>query len=353
MTCHKQKIISLFNDLVYICYAENQPGSQFKLKEYNHLLKIISQYDGSIENPEIVEKLLIESGKKKPKSILTKIKEIFDTGTLQVVEEQKKNPLVKAVSELSKIYGFGPAKSKEIFSKYKISNLEDLKDFVNKHENKIDGKKIINEKQLIGLFYHNHLIQRIPFEEMKQYEEFLLIHLEKFNKKYSKNLKLSINGSYRRQCKDSGDIDVLITEQSDTISRKKFINYLYKIGFIKEILADGKNKFMGICKLSNSSVYRHIDIIETKYEQYPFGVLYFTGSGGFNTFMRSVALQKGFSMNEYEFSDKKTKIPITKEIIYEKIGKQNFDTEKDIFQFLELEYTEPKDRNTFTLSKLF
>ena len=69
--------------------------------------------------------------------------------------------------------------------------------------------------------------------------------------------------------------------------------------------------------------------------------------------MRSVALQKGFSLNEYEFTDKKTKQPISKEVIYEKLGKENFDTEKDIFQFLDIKYTEPKDRNTFTLSKLF
>lgn len=80
--------------------------------------------------------------------------------------------------------------------------------------------------------------------------------------------------------------------------------------------------------------------------------MYFTGSGGFNTYMRTVALQKGFSMNEYEFSDKKTKLPITKEIIHEKLGKENFDTEKDIFQFLDIEYTHPQNRNTFTLSKL-
>lgn len=352
MTCLKLKIISLFNDLIYICYAENKKGSQFKLKEYNHLIKTISQYSSAIQNAEIVEKLLIESGKKNPKSTMLKIKEIIDTGTLQIVEEQKKNPLVEAVRQLSKVFGFGPAKSTEIYTKYKINNLEELKDFVNKYENKINGKKIINDKQLIGLFYHDHLIQRIPLNEMKQYEEFLLIHLEKFNKKYSKDLKLSINGSYRRQCKDSGDIDVLMTEQSDIISRKKFINYLFKIGFIKEVLADGNNKFMGICKLSNSSVFRHIDIIETSYDQYPFGILYFTGSGGFNTYMRTVALQKGFSMNEYEFSDKKTKLPITKEIIHEKLGKENFDTEKDIFQFLDIEYTHPQNRNTFTLSKL-
>ena len=49
----------------------------------------------------------------------------------------------------------------------------------------MDGKKIINDKQLIGLFYHTNLIQRIPYEEMKQYEDFLLSHLKNLIK-YSK-----------------------------------------------------------------------------------------------------------------------------------------------------------------------
>lgn len=134
MTCFKSKILSLFNELIFICYTQNQQGCQFKLKEYNHVLKTISQYNGTIENSEVVEKLLIQSGKKNPKSTMAKIKEIFNTGTLQVVEEHKKDPLVMAVSQLSKVFGFGPAKSKEIYQKYKITSLEELKDFVNKHE---------------------------------------------------------------------------------------------------------------------------------------------------------------------------------------------------------------------------
>ena len=36
--------------------------------------------------------------------------------------------------------------------------------------------------------------------------------------KLSPDLKMSINGSYRRKCEDSGDIDVLITGPAEKIN---------------------------------------------------------------------------------------------------------------------------------------
>ena len=51
---------------------------------------------------------------------------------------------------------------------------------------------------------------------------------------------------------------------------------------------------MGIVKLENKgfNIARHMDIIDTEPEHYPFAVLYFTGSGGFNSMMRGVAYNK-------------------------------------------------------------
>lgn len=45
---------------------------------------------------------------------------------------------------------------------------------------------------------------------------------------------------------------------------------------------------------------RRMDILWVPFNQYPFGVLYFTGSGFFNIQMRRIALEKGFTLNEYE-----------------------------------------------------
>ena len=66
---------------------------------------------------------------------------------------------------------------------------------------------------------------------------------------------------------------------------------------------------------------RHLDIIETTPEEYPFAQFYFTGSGGFNVKMRKQALKLGYSLNEYSMTNKKTKTPV-KSLVLEKIEKK-------------------------------
>ena len=72
----------------------------------------------------------------------------------------------------------------------------------------------------------------------------------------------------------------------------------------------------------------------TKPQEYPFAIMYFTGSSEFNQRMRSEVLEKGLSLNEYSLKDAKTKQPV----------KHIFHTEKDIFDYLQYEYVEPWDR---------
>ena len=55
--------------------------------------------------------------------------------------------------------------------------------------------------------------------------------------------------------------------------------------------------------------------------------------------MRAIAL-KGYSMNEYCLSHKNTKIELNSDEIFNKI-KKSFELEKDIFDFLDMEYVKP------------
>jgi len=267
----------------------------------------------------------------------------LDTGVLSTAEVARQNPLVQAVSNLTQIYSVGNKKAISLYNDYGIITIKQLREKF--HED----QSILHNKQKIGLNYFDDLQERIPRAEMIEYEKVL------FNvaKKVDPTMQLSINGSYRREMDTSGDIDVLITSPTNPAdSRKKLIKELKKIGIIVETLASGAKKFMGVSKLTGYSKFRHIDIIDSSYESYAFGVLYFTGSGGFNAMMRGNALELGYSLNEYRLSHKKTKKPLTEEEIAEKIGKTMFETEQDIFQFLDMQYVEPKNRSNVTLSKV-
>ena len=132
--------------------------------------------------------------------------------------------------------------------------------------------------------------------------------------------------------KDSGDIDVLIKAKNKNIY-EEFINKLIEDKYIVETLAFGQKKYMGISTIDNK-YFRRIDIMFTKPEEYPFAILYFTGSGEFNVNMRNKLLELGYTINEYSVKHTDTKKKV----------KHKFLTEKDIFDYFNFEYIEPHKR---------
>ena len=72
----------------------------------------------------------------------------------------------------------------------------------------------------------------------------------------------------------------------------------------------------------------------TKPSEYPFAILYFTGSGEFNVRMREDALKQGYTMNEYSIKHSDSG----------EIVDKTFHTECEIFKFLGYEYLNPEDR---------
>ena len=149
--------------------------------------------------------------------------DIINTGTCQAYDKIKN---VKNESVFRDIYGVGIIKENEL-NMAGFKSIEDLKN----HNNKND---YLNNTQLIGLNYYDHLLKRIPREEIVKHESILKKMLEKVDPA----AELTIAGSYRRGCPDSGDIDVLIkSEKKQTYNL--FINKLKSIKYIIEDLAHG------------------------------------------------------------------------------------------------------------------
>ena len=118
---------------------------------------------------------------------------------------------------------------------------------------------------------------------------------------------------------------------------KGVVDRLTKTGLITDVISHGDTKFMGVCRLKEGKPYRRLDIRLLPSDQYYCGVLYFTGSDMFNKEMRSHALEKGFTLNEYtlrpvdEAQQPMEPLPVS--------------SEEDIFDYISYQYKEPKDRN--------
>lgn len=310
----------LFSDIMGQLYEiMMKQGEPFRAKAYQKAQETIMSYKDDIYNPDQL-KGLPGIGP----TIMEKLNEYVRTGTLQILEREKNNP----INILADIYGVGPKKAKELVESG-ITSIAQLR-------SKAD--EFLNDTQKVGLKYYEDILQRIPRSEIDEYNA-IFKKIFKSNKSVSAEDDESVYeivGSYRRGAQNSGDIDVIITSKNGEVF-KDFVDKLIKKGIILEVLSRGLSKCLVIAKIPSSSFARRVDFLYTSPEEYPFSVLYFTGSKIFNTVMRHQALTMDLTMNEHG--------------MYSMLGKKkgekvshSFKTEKDIFDYLNLVYKAPVER---------
>ena len=319
----KPIIIESFNILLDGYVAEN---NKFKALAYRKALKELEK----VKEIHSINDIQTLTGF--GKSLTSKVDEIIKTHHLKAAEEAQNSESTIAVKELMTVHGVGIQKARSLIE-MGIMNIDSLRTESEKNPS------LLHDQQKIGLKYYNDMKFRIPQDEMRKHFNFLQNEI----KKLSTTASLQVVGSFRRNSPDSGDIDVLITDYPDNPKLlPKFLDMLRKAKYLTEntTLSQGIVKFCGICKLLSASAdspVRRIDVLYTHPYEYPFALLYFTGSGDFNKEMRAYALQKGYSLNQKNIQHKDTAIIVD-------VEEHTFRNEKDIFDFLELQYIEPQDR---------
>jgi len=305
-----EKFIDMLEKLSKIMLSR---GEIHRARAYQKAQETIMSFPDTITDPK---QLKGKSGI--GSTIMEKMNEFVETGTLKILEREKENP----VNIFAEIYGVGPKKAKELVEKG-IRNIVELKEKLNE----------LNDIQRVGLKYYEDILMRIPRSEIVEYDK---IFSEVFSGIKNSDANLEIVGSYRRGAESSGDIDVIITSTESKVFQS-FVDKLIESKIIVEVLSRGPTKCLVITKLPSQTHARRVDFLFTSPEEYPFSVLYFTGSKIFNTVMRHQAQTMGYSMNEhgmYKMEGKKKG---------EKIG-HVFNSEKDIFDFLNMEFKEPVER---------
>jgi NAD-dependent DNA ligase len=302
--------IGLMEELADIMMKQGEP---FRARAYKKAQETIMTFTGDITTPE-----QLNGYPNIGPTIMEKLKEYQNTGTLKILERERTNP----ANILADIYGIGPKKAKELVAQG-ITSIEMLRANQDK----------LNDTQKVGLKYYEDILKRLPRAEIDNYAD---IFTNEFNKVATPDSHFEIVGSYRRGLESSGDIDVIITSNQPQVFTQ-FINELIAKKIIIEVLSRGPTKSLVITKIPSSNVFRRVDFLYTTPEEYPFSILYFTGSKMFNTVMRGHALKQGLTMNEhglYKMDNKKKG---------EKVS-HVFRNEQDIFDYLHLQYKTPKER---------
>lgn len=160
---------------------------------------------------------------------------------------------------------------------------------------------------------NTYVTRRISYNEAMNHVKYL--------EELYPNVKITYAGSLRREKDLIGDIDIIVSEE----------DYKVILGNLPKeysVISSGpyKTSFM-IDKVNNIQV----DIIGVSEEEFPFQLLYLTGSKEFNIRMRARAKSFGHKLNQTGIWMNDKRVP-------------GFTTEKHIFEFLRMEYVEPKDR---------
>jgi DNA polymerase/3'-5' exonuclease PolX len=312
-----EKIIKIFK-AIEKNHRQNGGDDVYRAKAYTKTLQGLKSFTKDSDLTEGNLSKISGLGK----GLKDKIRLIVETGTCPEYEKVLGNKGEITLKEVFQIiHGVGPgAANKLIKAGFKsIEELEKCED-IGEH---------LNDVQMKGLKYYEDVQKRIPFGEIRKLEEMFKDTLEEVDNR----AELTIAGSYRRRKDDSGDIDILLkATKKDTY--EKFIDLLKDKGYLVDDLARGSKKYMGMGKSDMSEFSRRIDIMYTRPQEYPFAVLYFTGSADFNVKMRNELLERGYTLNEYgvKFVDKEKKFS------------EKFKKEKDIFDYFGYDYVEPWNR---------
>lgn len=331
-------ILNEFNNLIYqINYILNNFDlsdkekfkNEYRLKSLTNSLNIIKKFNKSLKN----NNNLIELSKIRGigKGTIGRIKEINTTGKLSEIIINKNTQ--KYFNNLIKIYGIGPKFAFKLL-KQNIKSIDDLKQAIK--NNKI---KITNNIKL-GIKYYNKIQENNKRSIIKKHKLILKSTLNKVikdNNLSTRDLFIKLCGSYRRKSNYINDIDCLLVVNNLNNKNKNwlsiYVNELKKVNYIVDSLTNKqKEKYMGFVKNVNNTVIR-LDIQLIDYNRYPFALLYFTGNKYFNLFIRNKAKNQGYKLNEFGLYKN------NKQII------QNIKSEKDIFEFLNLKYLKPPNRN--------
>ncbi len=247
------------------------------------------------------------------KSTADKIRELLDTGKVAKLEglRQKHPPAIVA---LLKIQGLGPKAVGKLRAELGVASLDDLrkaladhkvqalKGFGQKSEEKLAAAlKKLDEQGSVG---------RTPVSVALPLANRILARLQEV----PGVTHASYCGSLRRFAETIGDVDILVASKTP----EPVMDALVGMSVVERVLVRGAGK---------TSIVTHrgtqVDLRVVQEEQLGAARLYFTGSKGHNIKLRTRALARGWTLNEYALSEiegGKIVARETEEQIYKALG---------------------------------
>ncbi len=254
------------------------------------------------------------------KSIAAVIEEYLETGQSSKLEELREG-LPRGVMELIELDGVGPKKAMRLYEELGINSIDEL-------EKAAKAGKIRRLKGF-GPKTEENILQSIE-EYRRRQERFLLgailpviDEIVAYMKGCDAVLRIEPAGSARRRKETVGDLDILVLSTRPEEVVERFVS----MPRVSRVISQGTTRSTVIIGAN-----LQVDLRVIPPESYGSALQYFTGSKAHNIKLRTIAVKKGYKLNEYGLFDRETGERIAGE------------TEESVYKALGLEWIEPELR---------
>jgi len=306
----------------------------FKVRAYTNAARAVETYAGDFMQMAREDRLQEIPGI--GASIAEKLTELVTKGELLFYEELKAG-FPPTLFELFELQGVGAKKIKAMYEKLSVNSLETLEAACkNGSVAALPGfgektaanilKSIEQRKKHEGIFRLGDVAH-----DAEQIEDDLREHPDV--------IQVAVAGSYRRRKEIVHDLDFIVSTKTPETVSEFFVTH----PLVESIQAQGPTKSSVRLK---TGVQADLRVVTN--EQYPFAIVYFTGSKEHNIVLRSRALQRGWTLNEYRLAPVESKIQNPKSSEAEGRRRQSkipvVLEEADLYRALKLDYIPPELR---------
>lgn len=312
------EIRTVLKELAELTVLDEQSPNSFRARAYDKALQSLETVSVELADMSLAElKALPGIGE----SIAHKIREHVDTGRIDKLEELRaKYP--REILLISRIPGVGPKTLERLRNELGIQSLADL-------VAAIDAQRV---RALPGLGAKTEEkikagIDRLGFKtEQRTPIAVAMAEAMRFAERLSAHPKVTgvvPCGSLRRQRETVGDIDLVV----GTESAEEVAEWILALPGIQRVIGSGlaKTSVIGASGLQ-------VDLRYVRPEDYGAAILYFTGSKAHNIRLRQLAMERGWTLNEYALTEESTGARVASR------------TEEEIYRALSLPFIPPPMR---------
>jgi DNA polymerase (family 10) len=302
---------------------ELQGENPFKCIAYHNAARAIEQLEGSL--PELISSGKLGETRAIGESIRDKIITLVNTGKLPYYDELRAK-FPAGVFDMLRVQGLGPKKVKALFEELGVDDLDKLKaacDADKVAKLKGFGAKT-QQKILEGISFLAQMGQRVRIDRALS----LAMSLTAGLRECPGIIRMEVCGSLRRRRETIKDIDILVSAKNAGPIMDRFVS----LPGVEQVIGHGETKSSIIVGegAGHRRILMNADLRVVSDKEYPFALMYFTGSKEHNVALRGRAQQHGLKLNEYELAGDGKRVACK--------------DEEDIYKALGLDYIPPEMR---------